>query len=149
MEVILRQDVEKLGTTGQIVKVAPGYARNFLVPRGLAVPATEANKKIVEQQRQAYLRKEAKLASDAQELAKLMSNVSINISQKAGENDQLFGSVTAQDIADQLDKQGYKIDRKKVALDHPIRTIGEHKVVVKLHREVSIEIPVNVSKEEE
>ncbi len=148
MEVILRQDVEKLGTTGQIVKVAPGYARNFLVPRGLAVPATEANKKIVEQQRQAYLRKEAKLAADAQELAKLMANVSINISQKAGENDQLFGSVTAQDIADQLDKQGYKIDRKKVALDHPIRTIGEHKVVVKLHREVSIEIPVNVSKEE-
>lgn len=148
MEVILRQDVEKLGTTGQIVKVAPGYARNFLVPRGLAVPATEANKKIVEQQRQAYLRKEAKLAADAQELAKLMANVSINISQKAGENDQLFGSVTAQDIADQLEKQGYKIDRKKVALDHPIRTIGEHKVVVKLHREVSIEIPVNVSKEE-
>ncbi len=148
MEVILRQDVEKLGTTGQVVKVAPGYARNFLVPRGLAVPATEANKKIVEQQRQAYLRKEAKLAADAQELAKLMANVSINISQKAGENDQLFGSVTAQDIADQLDKQGYKIDRKKVALDHPIRTIGEHKVVVKLHREVSIEIPVNVSKEE-
>lgn len=148
MEVILRQDVEKLGTTGQVVKVAPGYARNFLVPRGLAVPATEANKKIVEQQRQAYLRKEAKLAADAQELAKLMANVSINISQKAGENDQLFGSVTAQDIADQLDKQGYKIDRKKVALDHPIRTIGEHKVVVKLHREVSIEIPVSVSKEE-
>jgi large subunit ribosomal protein L9 len=148
MEVILRQDVEKLGTTGQVVKVAPGYARNFLVPRGLAVPATEANKKIVEQQRQSYLRKEAKLAADAQELAKLMANVSISISQKAGENDQLFGSVTAQDIADQLDKQGYKIDRKKVALEHPIRTIGDHKVTVKLHREVSIEIPVHVAKEE-
>jgi len=148
MEVILRQDVEKLGTTGQIVKVAPGYARNFLVPRGLAVPATEANKKIVEQQRQSYLRKEAKLAGDAEELAKLMANVSISISQKAGENDQLFGSVTAQDIADQLDKQGYKIDRKKVALESPIRTIGDHKVTVKLHREVSIEIPVHVAKEE-
>jgi large subunit ribosomal protein L9 len=149
MEVILRKDVETLGTTGQVVKVAPGYARNFLVPRGLAVPATESNKKIVEQQRQSYLRKESKLASDATELAKLMANVSINISQKAGENDQLFGSVTAQDIADQLDKQGYKIDRKKIALDHPIRSIGSHKVAVKLHREVTIEIPVNVTKEEE
>ena len=77
-----------------------------------------------------------------------MANGSIHITQKAGENDQLFGSVTAQDIADQLEKQGYKIDRKKVALDHPIRTIGDHKVVVKLHREVSIEIPVHVAKEE-
>src|SRR5689334_8106881 len=137
MEVILRQDVETLGTTGEVVKVAAGYARNFLVPRGLAVAATASNKKIVEQQRQAGLRKEAKQAADAGELAKLMANVSIHISQKAGENDQLFGSVTAQDIADQLDKQGYKIDRKKVVLDHPIRTIGDHKVLVKLHKEVS------------
>lgn len=149
MEVILRQDVEKLGTTGQVVKVAAGYARNFLVPRGFAVPATESNKKIVAQQREAYLRKEAKLAGDAQELAKQFASVTLEFVMKAGENDQLFGSVTAQDIADQLEKKGFTIDRKKVTLDHPIRTIGDHKASLKLHREVSVEIPVKVAKEEE
>lgn len=149
MEVILRQDVEKLGTTGQVVKVAAGYARNFLVPRGFAVAATESNKKIVAQQREAYLRKEAKLAADAQELAKQFANVTLEFVMKAGENDQLFGSVTAQDIADQLEKKGFTIDRKKVALDHPIRTLGDHNATVKLHREVSVEIPVKVTKEEE
>src|SRR5579871_2011479 len=102
MEVILREDVDNLGSRGQVVKVAPGFARNFLLPKRLAVAATESNKKIIEQERQAYLRKEAKLASEAQDLAKLMSGVVINISQKAGENDQLFGSVTAKDVADGL-----------------------------------------------
>jgi large subunit ribosomal protein L9 len=148
MEVILRQDVDKLGTTGQVVKVAAGYARNFLVPRGFAVAATASNKKIVEQQRQASLRKEAKSAAEATDLGKSMSNVSIEIRMKAGENDQLFGSVTAQDIADRLAAKGFNIERKKVMLDHPIRSIGEHKVAVKLHKEVSIEIPVNVVKDE-
>lgn len=148
MEVILRQDVDKLGTTGQVVKVAAGYARNFLVPRGLAVAATASNKKIVDQVRQASLRKDAKSAADATELAKSMANVSIEIRMKAGENDQLFGSVTAQDIADQLAAKGFSIDRKKVMLDHPIRSIGEHKVVVKLHKDVSLEVPVNVAKDE-
>src|SRR5271157_1908973 len=98
MEVILREDVEKLGTRGQLVKVAPGYARNFLLPNKMAVPATESNKKIVEQERQAHLRREAKLATEAGELGKLLGAVSITISQKAGENDQLFGSVTSKDI---------------------------------------------------
>ena len=148
MDVILRQDVDKLGTTGQVVKVAAGYARNFLVPRGFAVAATSSNKKIVEQQRESGLRKEAKFTSDASELAKLMANVSIEIRQKAGENDQLFGSVTAQDIADQLAAKGFQIDRKKVMLDHPIRTLGEHKVVVRLHKDVSLEVPVTVAREE-
>ena len=100
MEVILREDVEKLGTRGQLVKVAAGYARNFLLPRRLAVPASEANKKIVEQERQAHLRREAKLVADAAELGKLMANVPVTIAQKAGENDQLFGSVTSKDIAE-------------------------------------------------
>jgi large subunit ribosomal protein L9 len=148
MEVILKQDVDKLGTTGQVVKVAAGYARNFLVPRGFAVPATASNKKIIDQVRQASLRKEAKSAADAAELAKSMANVVIAIRMKAGENDQLFGSVTAQDIADQLAAKGFSIDRKKVMLDHPIRSIGEHKVVVKLHKDVSFDLPVNVAKEE-
>src|SRR5499427_11098991 len=98
MEVILREDVDNLGSRGQVVKVAPGYARNFLLPKRLAVQATEANKKIVEQERQAHLRKEAKAQGEAEELGKLVSAVTISIARKAGENDQLFGSVTAADI---------------------------------------------------
>lgn len=149
MEVILREDVEKLGTRGQIVKVAAGYARNYLLPKRLAVAATESNKKIVEQERQAHLRKDAKLASEAGELGKLIAAASITIKAKAGENDQLFGSVTAQDIANALEAQKFNIDRKKIVLDEPIRTLGDHKVTVKLHREVSVEVPVSVVREEE
>jgi large subunit ribosomal protein L9 len=149
MEVILREEIEKLGHVGSIVKVADGYARNFLLPRGKAVVATESNKKIVEQQRQAHLRREAKVIDDAQELAKLMAAVTVTIHQRAGEEDTLFGSVTAQDIATALEKQGYHIERKKVHLDEPIKKLGEYKVAVRLHREVSIEIPVNVLKEAE
>jgi large subunit ribosomal protein L9 len=148
MEVILREDVEKLGSRGQVVKVADGYARNFLLPRRLAVPATEANRKIVEQERQAALRREAKEKAAAEELARMLSGLVLATTQKAGEADQLFGSVTAKDIAELLEKQGYQIDRKKILLDHPIKTLGEHKVTLKLHREVSVEITVNVNKEE-
>ena len=149
MEVILREDVEKLGTRGQLVKVSPGYARNFLLPKRLAVAATESNKKIVEQERQAHLRREAKLVADASELGKMMTNVSVTIAQKAGDNDQLFGSVTSKDIAEALEKQGYTIDRRKIVLDDPIRTLGDFKVPLRLHREVTTEITVHVSKEEE
>jgi large subunit ribosomal protein L9 len=149
MEVILREDVEKLGARGQLVKVASGYARNFLLPKRLAVPATEANKKIVEQERQAHLRREAKLVADAGDLGKMLENVSITISQKAGENDQLFGSVTSKDIAEALEKQGYTIDRRKIVLEEPIKTLGDFKVPLRLHREVTTEIAVHVVKEEE
>jgi len=148
MEVILREDIEKLGTRGQVVKVAPGYARNFLLPKRMAVLATESNKKIVEQERQGHLRKEAKVLGDAQDLAKIMADVSISISQKAGENDVLFGSVTAKDIAEALEKQGYTIDRRNIQLAEPIKQLGEHRVPVRLHREVTIEVPVNVTREE-
>lgn len=148
MEIILREDVEKLGTRGQVVRVADGYARNFLLPKRLAVPATEANKKIVEQERQAHLRREAKLEADAGELAQLLNGVTVTIAQKAGEQDQLFGSVTAKDIADGLEKQNYTVDRRKVLLSEPIRTLGEHKVQVRLHRTVTAEITVQVVREE-
>jgi large subunit ribosomal protein L9 len=148
MEIILREDVEKLGTRGQVVKVTPGYARNYLLPKKLAVPATEANKKIVEQERQAHLRREAKLEADAGDLAKLLNGVTVTIAQKAGDQDQLFGSVTAKDIADGLEKQHYTVDRRKVLLPEPIRTLGEHKVQVRLHRTVTAEITVNVVREE-
>jgi large subunit ribosomal protein L9 len=148
MEIILREDVEKLGARGQVVKVASGYARNFLLPKRLAVAATEANKKIVEQERQAHLRKEAKLKNEAEDLGKILAGVSVSIAQKAGENDQLFGSVTAKDIAEALEKQNFTVDRRKIQLDEPIRQLGEHKVTVRLHREVPIDITVNVVKED-
>ena len=148
MEIILREDVDKLGARGQVVKVASGYARNFLLPKRLAVAATEANKKIVEQERQAHLRKEAKLKNEAEDLGKILAGVSVSIAQKAGENDQLFGSVTAKDIAEALDKQKFTVDRRKILLDEPIRQLGEHKVTVRLHRDVPIEITVNVVKED-
>ena len=149
MDVILREDVDKLGTRGQLVKVSPGYARNFLLPQHLAVAATESNKKIVEQERQAHLRSEAKEVSDASDLGKMMADVSVTISQKAGENNQLFGSVTSKDIAEALEKQGYTIERRKIALEEPIRSLGEFKVPLRLHRDVTTEIAVHVVKEEE
>jgi large subunit ribosomal protein L9 len=147
MEIILREDIDKLGERGQMVKVAAGYARNFLLPRKLAVAATEANKKIVEQERQAHLRREAKQVNEAQELGKMMASVSVTIHQKAGENDQLFGSVTANDVAVALERLGYNIDRKKVSLDEPIKTLGDFQVTVRLHKDVSVDVPVHVVKE--
>jgi large subunit ribosomal protein L9 len=148
MEVILREDIEKLGHRGQVVKVAPGYARNFLLPKKLAVSATEANKKIVAQERDAWLRREAKVKGDAEDLAKMLAGVSLTISQRAGEEGHLFGSVTAKDIADALEAQKYNIDRKKIVLEENIRQTGEHKVPIRLHREVTAEITVNVVAEE-
>ena len=148
MEVILREEVEKLGHRGSLVKVADGYARNYLLPKKLAVAATDANRKIVEQEREAWLRKEAKLKTDADDLGKLLSSVTLTFRQKVGEHDHLFGSVTAKDIAEALEKQNFHIDRRKVVLEEPIKTLGEHKVTLRLHRDVSTEIPVVVEKED-
>jgi large subunit ribosomal protein L9 len=148
MEVILREDIDKLGSRGEVVKVAPGYARNFLLPKRLAVAATDSNKKIVEQERQAHLRKEAKAVGEATQLAQIMTGATVRIAQKAGENDQLFGSVTSKDIAEALAAQNYNIDRRKIQLDEPIRQLGEYKVPVKLHKDVTVEITVVVAREE-
>ena len=148
MEVILREDIDKLGNRGEVVKVASGYARNFLIPKRLAVAATESNKKIVEQERQGHLRKEAKLEGEAADLAKLLNGVSVTIKQKAGENDQLFGSVTSKDVADALAAKNFTIDRRKIQLDEPIKQLGEYKIPVRLHKEVTAEITVVVAKEE-
>ena len=148
MEVILREDIEKLGSRGAVVKVAPGYARNFLIPKRLAVAATESNKKIVAQERDAWLRKEAKQKGEAEELAKMLSAVTITITQRAGEEGHLFGSVTSKDIAEGLERQNYNIDRKKIQLEENIRQVGEHKVPVRLHRDVTAEITVNVVAEQ-
>jgi len=148
MEVILRADIDKLGTRGQIVNVADGYARNYLFPKRLAVPATEANKKIVEQERQAYLRREAKAKAEAEELARLLEGVTVEIAHKAGEKDQLFGSVTARDIAEALAQKNFNIDHRKIELEHPIKQLGEYRVPIRLHRDVTVEIGVVVVPEE-
>jgi len=147
MEVILREDIERLGNRGQVVKVADGYARNFLLPKRLAVAATDANRKIVEQERQAHLRREAKQKSEAEDLSTLLTGVTVTIAQKAGENDQLFGSVTSKDVADALAAKNFTIDRRKVLLDEPIKQLGEFKVPVRLHRDVTAEVTVMVVKE--
>jgi large subunit ribosomal protein L9 len=147
MEVILREDIERLGNRGQVVKVADGYARNFLLPKRLAVAATDANRKIVEQERQAHLRREAKQKGEAEDLSKLMSGVIVTIAQKAGENDQLFGSVTTKDVADALAQKNFTIDRRKVLMDEPIKQLGEFKIPVRLHKDVTAEVTVQVVKE--
>jgi large subunit ribosomal protein L9 len=148
MEVILREDVEKLGGRGEVVKVAAGYARNFLLPKRLAVPATQANKKIVEQEKQSWLKREAKAQSESEDLGKLLDGQSLTFTQRAGENDQLFGSVTSKDIADALEAKGFHIDRRKIQLDDPIKTLGEFTVPVKLHRNVTSNVKVQVKREE-
>ena len=148
MEVILREDISNLGTRGQVVKVADGYARNFLLPQRLAVAATDSNRKIVEQERQAHLRREAKQKGEAEDLSKLLSGVTVIIAQKAGENDQLFGSVTSKDVAEALAQKNYTIDRRKIQLDEPIKQLGEFKIPVRLHRDVTAEVTVQVVKEE-
>jgi len=148
MEVILREDVEKVGSRGSLVKVADGYARNFLLPKRLAMPATESNRKIIEQEREAYVRREAKVKSDAESLAGLMQNVTITLRHRVGENNHLFGSVTAKDIADALEAQKFHIERRKIQLDEPIRTVGEHKVPVRLYRDVTVDVNVVVEPEQ-
>ncbi len=148
MEIILREDIDKLGARGQVVKVTAGYARNYLLPNRLAVAATESNKKIVEQERQAHLRRETKLQGEAEDLSKLMSGVVVVIKQKAGENDQLFGSVTSKDVAEGLEKLKFTVDRRKILLDEPIRQLGDHPVTVRLHRDVNAQITVQVVRED-
>lgn len=149
MEVILREEVEKLGSRGDVVKVKPGYARNYLLPHRLAVAATESNKKIVAQEKEAYLRKEAKLAGEARDLGGLLANVNLVFTQRAGEEGHLFGSVTSKDIADALERQNFKIDRRKIQLDDPIKQVGEYKVPLRLHRDVTQEITVTVQAEQQ
>jgi large subunit ribosomal protein L9 len=147
VDVILREDIEKVGSRGAVVKVADGYARNFLLPKRLAVSATDANKKIVEQEREAYLRREAKLKDEAEGLSKLMTGVRLTFKHRVGENDHIFGSVTAKDIAEALEAQRYHVDRRRVLLEEPIRTLGEFKVPVRLHRDVTTEVAVVVEPE--
>ena len=147
MEVVLLEDVDKLGTRGQIIKVADGYGRNYLLPKKLAVAATAQNRAWIERQRVKFLKLEAKEKAEAEELAELMKEVSVVFTRKAGEKGTLFGSVTAMDVAEQLVAQGYNIDRRKIQLDPPFKVLGEYDVPVKLHREVTATVKVKVEAE--
>jgi large subunit ribosomal protein L9 len=149
MEIILLEDIEKLGTRGKIVKVADGYGRNYLLPKKLAVRATPQNRKWVEQQRVKFLKLEAKEKAEAEELAKLLAGAQVVVHRKAGEKGTLFGSVTAMDVAERLTAQGFNIDKRRILLDPPLKILGEYDVSDKLHHEVTATVKVKVESEGE
>ena len=147
MEVILKEDVPKLGNRGEVVKVAEGYGRNFLLPKKLAIEANAANKAVIEQMKAAAVRRLAREKGDAEALAKQFDGLEVSFARKAGESDQLFGSVTAGDIAEALEKKSFHIDRRKIQLHEPLKTIGEFIVPIKLHKDVSTHLKVVIEKE--
>ena len=147
MEVILKEDVAKLGSRGDLVKVADGYGRNFLLPRKLAIEATAGNRKVIEQMRAAALRRSAKEKAQAEELAQQFTGVEVSFTRRAGEHDQLFGSVTSGDIAEALEKKGFAVDRRKIQLHEPLKSLGEFTIPMKLHKDVTAHLKVLIEKE--
>jgi large subunit ribosomal protein L9 len=147
MQIILQEDVEKLGNRGEVVEVAEGYARNFLLPRKLGVLADAGNLKRLERIRGSLAKRTATERESAQKLAEMLAGVTVTLKRKAGENDQLFGSVNSADISEALDKQGYTVDKRKITLDPPIKLVGEYQVAAKLHREVAASIKIIVERE--
>jgi large subunit ribosomal protein L9 len=131
------------------VKVAEGYGRNYLLPKKLAIKATAANKAVIDQMKASAVRRSVKEKSDAEALAKQFDGVSLHFTRRAGENDQLFGSVTSSDIAHELEARGFNVDRRKIEVGHPMKTVGEYTIHIKLHREVSVPVKVTVTKEAE
>ena len=144
MEVILKEDINKLGHRGDVVKVANGYGRNYLLPGKLAIEATVANKTVIEQMKAAALRRSAGEKSGADDLATRLNEVALTFERKTGDNDHLFGSVTTSDIAQALEAEGYTIDRRKIYLDEPLKTLGEFHVPIKVHREVTAHVQVTI-----
>jgi large subunit ribosomal protein L9 len=147
MEVILKEDVTKLGARGDVVKVADGYGRNYLLPKKLAIEATLANKKVIEQMKAAAVRRSAREKSDAEALAKQFDGVLLTFTRRAGEHDQLFGSVTSADIAEALQKKGFNVERRRIWLEAPLKNIGSFTVSLHLHKEVNAPIQVVIEKE--
>ena len=147
MEVILKEDVPKLGHRGEVVKVAEGYGRNYLLPRKLAIEATQANKAVIDQMKAAAVRRSAVEKADAEALSQQLSGVALSFQRKAGEKDHLFGSVTSADIADALTQKGFNIDRRKIQLPDPLKSLGEFDVPVRLHRDVVSRVKVTIEKE--
>jgi large subunit ribosomal protein L9 len=144
MEVILREHVDNLGRRGELVKVADGYARNYLLPRKLALLATEGNKKVIEREKVKFDANEAEEQKLAQAIADRLANVEIEIARRVGETDALFGSVTNADIAEVLAAKGFDLDRRKLQLHDPIKKLGEYTVPIKLHRDVTVGLKVKV-----
>lgn len=147
MEVILKEDVAKLGARGDVVKVAEGYGRNYLIPQKLAIEATAANRAVIEQMKAAAVRRLAREKGDAEALAQQLAGVALGFTRKAGEHDHLFGSVTSSDIAHELELKGLSIDRRKIQLDEPLKSLGEFNVPVKLHRDVTVPVKVRIQKD--
>ncbi|HYG99664.1 MAG TPA: 50S ribosomal protein L9 [Terriglobales bacterium] len=147
MEVILKEDVPKLGHRGDVVKVAEGYGRNFLLPKKLAIEATAANKAVIQQMKAAAVRRSAREKADAEALAKQFEGVTLSFTRRAGEHDQLFGSVTTSELAEALTKKGFNVDRRKIELAQPIKTLGEFNVPIRLHRDVTVNVKAIVEKE--
>jgi large subunit ribosomal protein L9 len=146
-KILLREDIENLGGRGEVVKVKAGYARNYLLPKGIATLATKGNVKQIDRERESLLKKAATEKSTAEAQAEQMRNISLAFERKAGEGGTLFGSVTSMDVAEALQAKGYEIDRRKIVLKDTIKETGDYKVTVKLHREVAIELPLIVSAE--
>jgi large subunit ribosomal protein L9 len=144
MEVILREHVDNLGKRGEVVKVADGYARNYLLPRKLALLATEGNKKQIEREREKFEAKEGEERKVAEAMAGRMGSLEIQIARRVGENDVLFGSVTSADVANALDAKGFEVDRRKLQLSDPIKKLGDYDVPLKLHRDVVATVKVKV-----
>ena len=147
MEVILKEDVAKLGNRGEVVKVAEGYGRNFLLPKKLAIEANAANKAVIDQMKAAAVRRSANEKTEAEALAKQFDGLEVKFQRKSGENDQLFGSVTSGDIAEALEKKSFHIDRRKIQLHEPLKIVGEFTIPVKLHKDVTTHLKVVVEKE--
>jgi large subunit ribosomal protein L9 len=149
MEVILRETIDTLGRAGEVVKVAAGYARNYLLPRKLAYPATPGNKKVIEFERQSLLRKEAKQKGDADALRELLDKVTVVIRRKVGEQDTLYGSVTNSDVADELAKKGFDLEKRKIHMDDHIKKLGEFQIPVRLFKDVTANVTLKVEAEPE
>jgi large subunit ribosomal protein L9 len=147
MQIILQEDVEKLGHRGDVVTVKPGYARNFILPRKLGIEATPGNMKALERIRTSLAKKTATELEAAQKQAGLLNGVALKFTRKTGENDQMFGSVTTADISEGLEAQGFKVDKRQVQLAEPIKTIGERDLTIKVFRDVTAVIKVTVEKE--
>jgi large subunit ribosomal protein L9 len=144
MEVILREDIRTLGKAGELVRVKPGYARNYLLPKGLAYEATEGNRKRILAESKARAARAEQEAGEARALAAKLGGVELTLKRKAGEGDRLFGSITTQDLADALAAQGHAVDKRRIELEHPIKTVGQHTVPIRLHADVTAEIRVTV-----
>jgi large subunit ribosomal protein L9 len=147
MEVILKEDVNKLGSRGDVVKVAEGYGRNYLLPRKLAIVANDSNKAVIAQMKAAAVRRSAKEKAQAEELSKQFEGLSVTFQRRSGEHDQLFGSVTSSDIAESVSKKGINLDRRQIQLHDTLKTLGEFTVPVKLHKDVTAHLKVVIEKE--